>query len=159
MKLKISDETVEEIFKFSRRYGVGTPAIEEFKIKVPLMSFHVAFFQPERYNPAIACYFGFADDVGFFFEDIRRAVDGQADCGQPVANDYVDACDVLKRNDDYVHRVLKYCERNIDVLTSVPPSWFPRAVAISDAVTRKNFPDLADEDLRKKQELWDSWQM
>jgi hypothetical protein len=64
---------------------------------------------------------------------VLSAIDEQIDAHHAIVEEYTVNADVLKRNDDYVHYVLEYCEKNIDALTSAPPSWFQKAVQIADA--------------------------
>jgi hypothetical protein len=158
MKLLISDDVMQETIRFSKRWAVGDPRFEEFRITVPLPTLSLAFFQPERYDQSIACYLAFVDDVGFFFEEVYRAIAGQSGSLPASDDDDSDFTETLERNDAYVRRVLHYFERNMKLLTSVPPAWFDEAVRISDSSTRANFPDIADADLQAKRDLWESWQ-
>jgi hypothetical protein len=154
----ISDEVVNEIYDFSKKYGAGPPIIEEYKITIPLMNISFRFYQQERYDKLISCYFDYNEDVGFFFERILIAVNETTGRHQVDNNVVVAAGDVLRRNDEYVHRVLEFCKSNIDILTVVRPPWFQRAVQVSDAAIRGRFPELADAYLVKAQELYNSWQ-
>jgi hypothetical protein len=157
MKLLISDEVMQEIIYFSRQSSGSEPLIEELKIVIPLPSLSLTLFQPERYDQTIGCYLDFKDGVGFFFEEVYSAIEGQKKTEQVLDDRKLDIEDVKMHNNNYVRGVLAYCKENLELLTSVPPKWYRRAVEISDAATRKYFPDLADEDLRKKQALFESW--
>jgi hypothetical protein len=159
MKLLISDKTIDEIFQFATKYGTQGVLIAELEIRVLFSEASINFFQPERYSQLVTCCFEFGNDVGFFFEDLFSAIEEHPDTHQAIADEWPASVDVLKRNDSYVHHIVEYCEKNIDLIVSVPPPWFQRAVSIADAATRKNFPNLATEDMSKKQELWDTWQL
>lgn len=157
MNLTISDRSIREIYKFVERHGVQELVCAELKITIPLVGLSIVFFQPERYDESIVCYFDFGNDVAFFFGDVFSAIEGEKDAQQAIIKEHRINADTLKRNDDYIHHVLEYCEKNFDLLTSVPPCWFQRAARIADAATRETFPDLADDDMRRKQQLWESW--
>lgn len=159
MKLLISDEVMWEILYFSRQSAGSEPLIEQLKIVIPMPSLSLTLFQPERYDQTIGCYLDFKDGVGFFFEEVYSAIEGQKNSEQVLDDRKLAIEDVKKHNDNYVCCVIAYCKENFEILTSVPPNWFRRAVEISDAATRKYFPDLADDDLRKKQALFESWGM
>lgn len=158
MKLVISKGVVEEIVRFARVYANREPVFDDLKIRILLGDFSIVFFQPERHSHLVACYFDFSGEVCFFFEDVVLAVEEETGVQKTAPNVQQVEVDELTHNNNYIHYVLEYCETNIDIITSRPPSWFLRAVTISDAATRKNFPSLADEDLLKKQALWESWQ-
>jgi hypothetical protein len=157
MKLIISRAIVGDISRFAKKYGSRERVFEDFRIIVLFKGFSIIFLQPERYSQLVVCYFDFGSDIGFFFDDVVAAIEEETGAHQAVDDRHPDNIDVLTRNDRYIHHVLEYCEENINTVMSMPPSWFQRAMDISDATTRKNFPSLADEDLRKKRELWESW--
>jgi hypothetical protein len=159
MKLLISEKIIDEISQFAMQYGAQGVLPGNLEIRVSFSKVSINFFQPERYCQLVACCFEFGNDVGFFFEDVFSAIEGHPDTHQAIADEQPASVDVLKRNDSYVHHIVEYCEKNIDLIVSVPPPWFQRAVSIADAATRKNFPSLANEDMSKKQELWDAWQL
>lgn len=116
------------------------------------------FFQPERYSRLIAGFIAYRDDLGFFFEDVLYAITGQKHNKQQDEGQNKTFSDVLKRNNDYVRQVLEFFEKNMKLLTCVPPPWFEKAIEVSDSELRKYFPEMADDDLRRKNELWESWQ-
>jgi hypothetical protein len=154
MKLMISDKTVEEILNFSlENPGVSAPIFEDYKVIVPLSKLCLEFFQPERYDKRIACFFDFGEGVGFFFETVKLAIDGNISNEQYHLGPQVIGEDVLKQNDDYVRAVLDYCNKHLQVISCSPPPWFVRAIEISNAEIRKFFPELADEDFDKKQRV------
>lgn len=158
MRLLISDIVVQKIVGFAKKFGLDAPVFEDLTITVRLATLSLIFSQPERYSQSIACHFSFGPNVGFFFEDVLLAMGGKADSQQGHTGEHISSHEVLNNNDQYVLRVLKYCEENINLLTALPPPWFLTAVQISDAATRKYFPDIADTDLRQKRALWESWQ-
>jgi hypothetical protein len=158
MKLLISDKTIIGVSDFAMKCGAQGVVFEDLEITVSFLEMSVKFFQPERYNQLITCYFEFANDIGFFFEDVLSAIEGHPDTQHVTVDEQPASVVVLTRNNSYVHHVIAYCEKNIDLITSVSPPWFQRAASIADVATRKNFPDLADEDMWKKQKLWEFWQ-
>lgn len=157
MNLFVSNEAIGEIYSFSSKYGLRQPVLADLKISVFLPVLEINFFQPDRYDHLLACVFDFGNDVGFYFEDVFLAVECQGIALVTCSSNNISAVKITQRNDQYVKYVLEFCDRNIAQFIHLPPPWFQRAVEISDAVTRKNFPNLADEDLEKKRRLLKSW--
>jgi hypothetical protein len=157
MALLISDETIIDVSEFAMKWGQGV-AFEDLEITISFAEMSLKFFQPERYSQLITCHVEFENDIGFFFEDVFSAIEGYPSTRQVTVDEQPADVDVLTRNNSYVHHVIAYCEKNIELITSIPPPWFQSAASMADTATRKNFPDLADEDMWKKQKLWESWQ-
>lgn len=150
MNLLISESTVGLIEEFSSSWGCGTLRCYPLKIAVTMRHVDLIFFQPERYSRLLSCYFDFGNDVLFFYEDIRAAIENK-ECLDQGRTSEISQTDELRANDNFVRGVIRFCRNHDGAITKLPPPWFPAAMKISDNRTRKNFPELADADLQRKQ--------
>jgi hypothetical protein len=150
MNMLISEATVGLIEEFSSSWGGGALRCYPMKIAVTMRHVTLIFFQPERYSRLLRCYFDFGDDVSFFYEDMRAAIENN-DCLEQSGMSEISQTDELRANDNFVRDVIRFCRDHEDEITKLPPPWFPAAMQISDNRTRKNFPELADADLQRKQ--------
>lgn len=155
MNMLISEATVKVIEEFSNRWGCGALRYYPTKIAIAMCHVNLIFFQPERYSRLLRCYFDFGNDVVFFYEDIRTAIENRDNVDQCVINNSSEE-EQLRANDNFVRDVVRFCLEHEDEITKLPPPWFPSATQISDKRTRKNFPEIADADLQRKQLFWES---
>lgn len=155
MNLLISDATLRSIEEFANRWGEGAIRFYPLKICVTMRHLKLILFQPERYMRRLQCYFDFGDDVLFLYEDARTAIEGvSGSCSVRSSATGLSEEGELLENDNFVREVIRFCLDHECELMKLPPDWFLSATKISDGRTRRNFPDIADADLQKKQLFW-----
>jgi hypothetical protein len=151
----LSNSAVRVIEEFANRWGCGALRYYPAKIVVSMGHVNLVFFQSERYSRALCCYFDFGGDVLFFYEDARAAIENRG-CLDQYAISELSKQDELQANDNFVEDVIRFCLAHEEKIAKLPPPWFPAATLISDKRTRKNFPEIADADLQRKQLFWEN---
>ena len=156
MNLLISDSSLRVVEKFSESVGAKLArTYGRISVSVPQVSIIVS--QPERYSRLIVCEFRFSPDVGFFYEDVCAALSICSAINANCSSADLDQGNEIEKNDRQLINVIEFCKANWAEIIRVPPLWYEKAVEISYEKIRKNFPVIADEDLKNKIRLLNIW--
>lgn len=156
VKILLSDQGDQLLEDFAQSVN-GT--VESASLKVTIRTLHISivFSQSERFSRLINCEFWFSPDVCFLYEDIREAFLKFSNTNAELTSGEKQIKDEMSRNDLYVVSVVSFSKAHWAEIVKVPPCWYETAVAISDKSLRAYFPDIADEDRRKKIRLLELW--
>lgn len=138
MKMTSRTEILQEVVeRAAKRFGKTAQSDDRGRVYFDLGVFRIDFFHPERWSDDVSCIFAFSNEVSFFFEDVRDALERKENRAYSEGG----------HGPEFVSVVSDFVEDHFEALTLHFSEWFLSAAEASYHRFKVHFPKLAESEL------------